>query len=86
MPGLVGGFGNYILPVQCGAVDMAFLIKNLNKDQTLYANEINIYNNNLKNNQNENLSFNSFQNENKKVKLNEFASYLAGLYEGDGYI
>ena len=24
MPGLVGGFGNYILPVQCGAVDMAF--------------------------------------------------------------
>jgi cytochrome c oxidase subunit 1 len=24
MPGLVGGFGNYILPIQCGAVDMAF--------------------------------------------------------------
>jgi heme/copper-type cytochrome/quinol oxidase subunit 1 len=30
MPGLVGGFGNYILPVQCGAVDMAnFQINNL---------------------------------------------------------
>jgi cytochrome c oxidase subunit 1 len=24
MPALVGGFGNYILPIQCGAVDMAF--------------------------------------------------------------
>lgn len=24
IPGLVGGFGNYLLPVQVGAVDMAF--------------------------------------------------------------
>jgi len=24
MPGLVGGYGNYFLPVQCGAPDMAF--------------------------------------------------------------
>jgi hypothetical protein len=30
MPGLVGGFGNYILPVQCGAVDMAKKHKILN--------------------------------------------------------
>lgn len=30
MPGLVGGFGNYFLPIHCGAVDMAKFIK-LNK-------------------------------------------------------
>lgn len=24
MPGLVGGFGNYFLPIHCGSVDMAF--------------------------------------------------------------
>jgi len=23
MPGLVGGFGNYILPIHCGSPDMA---------------------------------------------------------------
>ena len=30
MPGLVGGYGNYLLPVQCGAPDMAKEYKKLN--------------------------------------------------------
>src|SRR5437016_6339462 len=34
MPGLVGGFGNYFLPVQCGAVDMA---KEKIKNQKKYS-------------------------------------------------
>jgi heme/copper-type cytochrome/quinol oxidase subunit 1 len=82
MPGLVGGFGNYILPIQCGAVDMAFLIKILNKYQI--NNKDNIKNN--KNESiNENFLINSIQKY-KKVEIKEFASYLAGLFEGDGYI
>jgi|SRR6266487_1308362 len=78
---------NYILPVQCGAVDMAFLILN-SKDQ---INNNNNNNNNIyKDNQNENINTNeklvlkSFDK--KMVKINKFASYLAGLFEGDGYI
>jgi hypothetical protein len=82
MPGLVGGFGNYILPVQCGAVDMAFLIKFLNKDQLNNKDNLKF---NINENINENLLLNSIQKD-KKVKLNKFASYLSGLYEGDGYI
>jgi len=37
MPGLVGGFGNYFLPIHCGAVDMAKNIK-LNKFFSFHLN------------------------------------------------
>ena len=48
MPGLVGGFGNYILPVQCGAVDMAKeKIKNQKKYSIL---ALNLSNKNKENN------------------------------------
>ena len=71
MPGLVGGFGNYILPVQCGAVDMAKKYKNLNFSL------INITKILLKN-----YSINR-QIKNNDLIL---SYYLAGLIEGDGYI
>jgi hypothetical protein len=44
MPGLVGGFGNYLLPVQVGAADMAkiiwFLVPKFNKNKN-YSQKIN---------------------------------------------
>jgi hypothetical protein len=82
MPGLVGGFGNYILPVQCGAVDMAFSINILKIDQLNNKDNTETNKNEIIN---ENLLDNLIQNE-KNVKKYEFASYLAGLFEGDGYI
>lgn len=81
MPGLVGGFGNYILPVQCGAVDMAFLIKIINKDQ-------NKNNDFIENKFNFPINYNKTSNlhSDKNFKFNKFSSYLAGLFESDGYI
>lgn len=78
MPGLVGGFGNYVLPIQCGAVDMAnlnnlnikLLKKYINKKKNFLICK-NFYRN-----------FNLNQKEIKKIS----GSYLAGLFEGDGHI
>ena len=79
MPGLVGGFGNYFLPVHCGAADMANIInyikfnwfinnKNKNKNKCYYSKTKNI-------------------NDNINTDKDYFLGpYLAGLIEGDGYI
>jgi hypothetical protein len=77
MPGLVGGFGNYLLPVQCGAPDLKKIfyskfLNNLNNKLT-YENKI----------QSSISDINNFNTDSSKIKL---GSYLAGLFEGDGHL
>lgn len=87
MPGLVGGYGNFFLPLHSGAADMAKLGKK-------YLNGLIFKSQLIKNN----LSFNTIQvNQNFNINQlkgslgnfdlnNSMGSYLAGLIEGDGYI
>jgi LAGLIDADG endonuclease len=89
MPGLVGGYGNYFLPVQCGAPDMAN--KSYNNLNQLIINDFKS-NNHLDFSQSSNSKryFNSkkliYTKPNKIYNPLKIGSYLAGLIEGDGYI
>lgn len=76
MPGLVGGYGNYFLPVQCGAPDY---FKYLNKLFTQFS-----FNNYIHSESNP--IYNSQDIKHKTSDRFNIGSYLAGLFEGDGHI
>jgi hypothetical protein len=76
MPGLVGGYGNYFLPVQCGAPDY---FKNSNKLLTQFS-----FNNDIHSESNP--ISDSQDIKHKTSDRFKIGSYLAGLFEGDGHI
>ena len=86
MPALVGGFGNYFLPIHLGAPDMANKnLNNLNKWLSSDS-ESGFYSSSkskttLSNIPNKNINIYSAQRAEQYL-----SNYLAGLIEGDGYI
>src|SRR5260370_20840571 len=81
MPGMVGGFGNYFLPIHCGSPDMAN-----NKKFNLKKWFTSIRNFTYSTNRSQVLRTN-FTNKNPNKYTGQYlAQYLAGLIEGDGYI
>jgi hypothetical protein len=94
MPGMVGGFGNYFLPIHCGSPDMANNIFKLNKWLSSFRNYTSSKSQGSRNS-NKNGAIRELlppkdskksppcQMEQQELKLSH---YLAGLLEGDGYI